>query len=33
MGDLSCSSDEIVPSEFEAEFGLLVDLSGNPAAN
>jgi hypothetical protein len=27
------SSDEIVPLEFETEFGLLVDLSGDPAAN
>jgi hypothetical protein len=29
----SDSSDEIVPLEFEIDFGLLVDLSGDPAAN
>jgi hypothetical protein len=27
------SSDEIVKLEFETEFGLLVDLSGDPSAN
>jgi hypothetical protein len=27
------SSDEIAPLEFETEFGLLVDLSGDPSAN
>ena len=27
------SSDEIVPLQFETEFGLLVDLSSNPETN